>query len=73
MKIKGAVALVLGGAYSASKSGIVALTLPAATIPHPSRLRRPKELGALACHIVENGYITGEVIRLDDSLRMAPR
>ena len=96
-------------AYSASKGGIVGLTLPAArdlskaqvrvvtiapgtfdtpllgmlsdeiraalaaTIPHPSRLGRPQEFGALACHIVENSYINGEVIRLDGSLRMAPR
>ena len=96
-------------AYSASKGGIVGLTLPAArdlakaqirvvtiapgtfdtpllaslgediraalaaTIPHPSRLGRPEEFGALACHIVENSYINGEVIRLDGAIRMAPR
>jgi len=96
-------------AYSASKGGIVGMTLPAArdlskaqirvvtvapgtfdtpllgmlpddvraalaaTIPHPSRLGRPREFGALACHIVENGYVNGEVIRLDGALRMAPR
>lgn len=96
-------------AYSASKGGIVGLTLPAArdlskaqirvvtiapgtfdtpllaslpdemraalaaTIPHPSRLGRPDEFGALACHIVENGYLNGEVIRLDGAIRMAPR
>ena len=45
----------------------------AATIPHPSRLGRPREFGALACHIVENGYLNGEVIRLDGALRMTPR
>ena len=45
----------------------------AATIPHPSRLGRPSEFGSLACHIVENGYLNGEVIRLDGALRMAPR
>ena len=96
-------------AYSASKGGIVGMTLPAArdlskaqirvvtiapgtfdtpllgmlpedmraalaaTIPHPSRLGRPQEFGALACHIVENSYINGEVIRLDGAIRMAPR
>ncbi len=96
-------------AYSASKGGIVGMTLPAArdlskvgirvvtiapgtfdtpllgmlseeiraalaaTIPHPSRLGRPDEFGALACHVVENGYLNGEVIRLDGALRMAPR
>lgn len=96
-------------AYSASKGGIVGMTLPAArdlskaqirvvtiapgtfdtpllgslpeeiraalaaTIPHPSRLGRPQEFGALACHILENSYINGEIIRLDGALRMAPR
>ncbi|MDH3728807.1 MAG: 3-hydroxyacyl-CoA dehydrogenase [Myxococcales bacterium] len=96
-------------AYSASKGGIVGMTLPAArdlskagirvvtiapgtfdtpllgmlsdeiraalaaSIPHPSRLGRPDEFGALACHIVENNYLNGEVIRLDGALRMAPR
>jgi len=96
-------------AYSASKGGIVGMTLPAArdlskaqirvvtiapgtfdtpllgslpeeiraalaaTIPHPNRLGRPQEFGALACHIVENSYINGEVIRLDGAIRMAPR
>jgi NAD(P)-dependent dehydrogenase (short-subunit alcohol dehydrogenase family) len=96
-------------AYSASKGGIVGLTLPAArdlakakirvvtiapgtfdtpllgmlsddiraalaaSIPHPSRLGRPEEFGALACHVVENGYLNGETIRLDGALRMTPR
>jgi NAD(P)-dependent dehydrogenase (short-subunit alcohol dehydrogenase family) len=96
-------------AYSASKGGIVGLTLPAArdlskaqvrvvtiapgtfdtpllgmlpdeirtalaaAIPHPNRLGRPEEFGALACHIIENSYINGEVIRLDGAIRMAPR
>ncbi len=96
-------------AYSASKGGIVGMTLPAArdlskaqirvvtiapgtfdtpllgmlpdemrtalaaTIPHPSRLGRPQEFAALACHIVENSYLNGEVIRLDGAIRMAPR
>lgn len=45
----------------------------AATIPHPSRLGEPAEFGQLACHIVENAYLNGEVIRLDGALRMAPR
>ena len=45
----------------------------AASIPHPSRLGRPEEFGALACHIVENGYLNGEVIRLAGALRMSPR
>jgi NAD(P)-dependent dehydrogenase (short-subunit alcohol dehydrogenase family) len=96
-------------AYSASKGGIVALTLPlardlaqhgirvctvapglfatplmqqlplevqqslAASIPFPKRLGQPDEFAALAAHIVTNGHLNGEVIRLDGALRMAPR
>jgi 3-hydroxyacyl-CoA dehydrogenase / 3-hydroxy-2-methylbutyryl-CoA dehydrogenase len=96
-------------AYSASKGGIVSLTLPAARdlarsgirvctiapgtfdtpllaalpeetrealgkqIPFPSRMGRPEEFAALACHIAENPMLNGEVIRLDGALRMPPR
>ena len=96
-------------AYSASKGGVVGLTLPmardlsqwgvrvctiapglfhtplmnqlpeavqqslAASIPFPKRLGKPKEFAELACHIVSNGHLNGEVIRLDGALRMAPR
>jgi len=95
-------------AYSASKGGVVGMTLPAARdlarngirvntiapglfdtpllgalpqeqrealgagIPFPPRLGRPDEYAALACHIVENTMINGEVIRLDGALRMPP-
>ena len=45
----------------------------AATVPHPSRLGQPAEFAALVQHIIENDYLNGEVIRLDASLRMAPR
>jgi NAD(P)-dependent dehydrogenase (short-subunit alcohol dehydrogenase family) len=41
--------------------------------PHPHRLGRPDEYGALAAHIVENPMLNGEVIRLDGALRMPPR
>lgn len=44
-----------------------------ATIPFPSRLVKPEEYAALACHIIENPAINGEVIRLDGALRMAPK
>lgn len=44
-----------------------------ASVPHPSRLGRPEEYAALAAHIVENGMLNGEVIRLDGALRMPPR
>jgi NAD(P)-dependent dehydrogenase (short-subunit alcohol dehydrogenase family) len=96
-------------AYSASKGGIVGMTLPlardlaqwgvrvctiapglfhtplmaqlpdevqkslAASIPFPKRLGKPEEFADLACHIVTNGHLNGEVIRLDGALRMAPR
>jgi len=96
-------------AYSASKGGVVAMTLPiarelaqigvrvnaiapgifmtpmlsglpqaaqdslGASVPFPPRLGQPAEYAALAAHIVENGYINGETIRIDGALRMAPR
>jgi NAD(P)-dependent dehydrogenase (short-subunit alcohol dehydrogenase family) len=96
-------------AYSASKGGVVGLTLPAARdlsrqgirvctiapgtfdtpllaalpedareelgkqVPFPSRLGKPEEFAALACHIAENGMLNGETIRLDGALRMPPR
>ena len=96
-------------AYSASKGGVVGMTLPmardlaqhgirvctiapglfntplmrtlpepvqqslAASIPFPSRLGKPEEFAELACLIVSNGHLNGEVIRLDGALRMAPR
>jgi NAD(P)-dependent dehydrogenase (short-subunit alcohol dehydrogenase family) len=96
-------------AYSASKGGVVGMTLPiardlaavgirvctiapglfatpmlmglpeparqalAANIPFPRRLGNPSEYAALACHIVENPMLNGEVIRLDGALRMQPK
>lgn len=96
-------------AYSASKAGVVGMTLPmardlsqhgirvctiapgifatpllmelpepvqqslAAGIPFPKRLGKPEEFAQLATHIVSNGHMNGEVIRIDGALRMAPR
>jgi NAD(P)-dependent dehydrogenase (short-subunit alcohol dehydrogenase family) len=96
-------------AYSSSKGGVVALTLPAArelaqfgirvlaiapgilltpmlkglpedvqqslaaSIPFPKRLGAPSEFAALVEQMVTNGYLNGEVIRLDGALRMQPR
>ncbi len=96
-------------AYSASKGGIVGMTLPAARelarygirvmtiapgifdtplmaslpqaardslatqVPFPPRLGRPSEYAALVKHIIENGMLNGEVIRLDGAIRMAPK
>ncbi len=42
-------------------------------VPHPPRLGHPSEYAALVCHIIENGMLNGEVIRLDGALRMPPR
>ena len=96
-------------AYSASKGGIVGMTLPiarelaqfgirvltiapglfltpllgalpqeaqdslAAAIPFPHRLGSPEEFASLAMHMIDNPYLNGEVVRLDASLRMAPK
>jgi len=42
----------------------------AASIPYPSRLGDPDEFAALVEHIINNGYMNAEVIRLDGALRM---
>ncbi|GAA5105699.1 SDR family NAD(P)-dependent oxidoreductase [Haloechinothrix salitolerans] len=42
-------------------------------VPFPKRLGKPAEYAQLAVDIVEHDYLNGEVIRLDGSLRMAPR
>jgi NAD(P)-dependent dehydrogenase (short-subunit alcohol dehydrogenase family) len=96
-------------AYSASKGGIVGMTLPiarelaqfgirvltiapglfltpllanlpqeaqdslAAAIPFPRRLGQADEFASLALHMIDNAYLNGEVVRLDGSLRMAPK
>ncbi len=44
-----------------------------ASVPFPPRLGEPPEYAALACQIVENPMLNGEVIRLDGALRMAPK
>ncbi len=45
----------------------------AAGVVFPKRLGNPAEYGALVASIVANGYLNGETIRLDGSLRMAPK
>lgn len=42
-------------------------------VPHPSRLGKPSEYAALVEHIIDNPMLNGETIRLDGSIRMAPR
>jgi len=44
-----------------------------ASVPFPSRLGRPEEYAALACHIAENAMLNGETMRLDGALRMPPK
>ncbi|WP_313296808.1 3-hydroxyacyl-CoA dehydrogenase [Diaphorobacter sp.] len=45
----------------------------AAGVPFPSRLGKPEDYAKLACHIIENDMLNGEVIRLDGAIRMAPK
>jgi NAD(P)-dependent dehydrogenase (short-subunit alcohol dehydrogenase family) len=44
-----------------------------AAVPFPKRLGEPREFAELVLHCIRNGYLNGEVIRLDGALRMAPR
>lgn len=93
-------------AYSASKAGVVGMTLPiardlsregirvntiapgifatpmlaalpqaardslGAQVPFPKRLGEPEEFALLVCHMIENGYLNGETVRLDGCIRM---
>jgi NAD(P)-dependent dehydrogenase (short-subunit alcohol dehydrogenase family) len=58
---------MLGGLREDIRAGLEA------SVPQPSRLGRPDEFGQLACQILENSYLNGEVIRLDGAIRMATR
>jgi NAD(P)-dependent dehydrogenase (short-subunit alcohol dehydrogenase family) len=72
-------------AYSASKGGVVGMTLMlmgmpqevrdslGKQVPFPPRLGRPAEYAALVEHIVENEMLNGETIRLDGAIRMGPK
>lgn len=42
-------------------------------IPYPKRMGQSPEYAALVQHICENGYLNGEVIRLDGGLRFPPK
>ncbi|WP_433632565.1 SDR family oxidoreductase [Nocardia sp. CA-120079] len=42
-------------------------------IPFPKRLGSPDEFAALVEHLLTNGYINGEVVRLDGAQRFGPR
>lgn len=41
-----------------------------ANVPCPSRLGKPEEYAAFVEHIINNGYMNGEVVRIDGALRM---
>jgi len=43
------------------------------SVPFPQRLGHAHEVSRLVLHIVENGLINGEVIRLDGAFRLAPK
>lgn len=56
-----------------AKISPVAREALADSVPFPKRLARPEEYAMLACHIIENPMLNGEIIRLDGALRMAPK
>jgi NAD(P)-dependent dehydrogenase (short-subunit alcohol dehydrogenase family) len=45
----------------------------ASQVPFPPRLGNPVEYASLALEMIRNGYFNGECVRLDGSIRMAPR
>ncbi len=42
-------------------------------VPFPARLGEPDEFARLVQHIIENGYLNAECIRLDGGIRMGPQ
>jgi NAD(P)-dependent dehydrogenase (short-subunit alcohol dehydrogenase family) len=44
-----------------------------ASVLYPKRLGVPDEFANLAMAIIDNGYLNGEVIRLDGGIRMQPK
>jgi NAD(P)-dependent dehydrogenase (short-subunit alcohol dehydrogenase family) len=44
-----------------------------AKVPFPRRFGRPEEFAALVEHLLVNGYLNGEVFRLDGAIRFDPR
>jgi NAD(P)-dependent dehydrogenase (short-subunit alcohol dehydrogenase family) len=45
----------------------------AASVPFPKLLGKPEQYASLAMEMVRNSYLNGEVVRIDGSLRMAPK
>ena len=58
-------------AYGADPTQVEATWGP--IVPFPSRMGRADEYAALVEHICANGYLNGEVIRVDGALRFGPR
>ena len=58
---------MLGSLPDEAKANLINSTL------HPHRLGQPIEYASLVMHIFENEMLNGETIRLDGSLRMAPK
>lgn len=42
-------------------------------VPFPTRMGEPDEFAQLVQHIVENGYLNGETIRIDGAVRFPPK
>jgi NAD(P)-dependent dehydrogenase (short-subunit alcohol dehydrogenase family) len=45
----------------------------ARSVLFPKKLGQPRQYGQLVAQIAENGYLNGEVIRLDGGIRMPPK
>ena len=43
------------------------------SVPFPPRLGKATEFAGLVEHVLGNGYLNGEVIRLDCAIRMAAK
>jgi NAD(P)-dependent dehydrogenase (short-subunit alcohol dehydrogenase family) len=54
-------------------AGAEALAKFAANIPFPKRLGTPAEFADAAHFLLANGYVNGEVVRLDGGLRFTPK
>lgn len=58
-------------AYGDNPEAVEAHWAPA--IPFPKRMGQPAEYAKLVQAIVENGYLNGEVIRIDGAIRFGPK
>ena len=44
-----------------------------AKVPFPRRFGHPDEFAGLAEHLITNGYVNGQVVRLDGAIRFDPK